>query len=140
MGNRYFYHPIPEFIHQQDFSIAHYEMLAIIILLKLWATAFKGQKIKLSWDNEVVVSVVNSSKARDQFLQAALRGIVFISAQHDFWVKLVYIPTKKNIILDLLSRAFISKHALKKFAEITKHRNMIKENVNDEMFDFTHEW
>ena len=101
-------------------------MLAIIILLKLWATAFKGQKTKLSCNNEVVIS-----KARDQFLQAALREIVFMSAQHDFRVKLVYISTKKNIIPDLLSRAFINKQVLKKSAEITKHRNMIKENVNE---------
>ena len=49
----------------QTFSIVHLEMINILVALRLWGHCWKSKKIIIKCDNQAVVSVLNTGKAKD---------------------------------------------------------------------------
>ena len=85
------------FIHQL-------ECLAMLVAIRLWGSAWKGQRLTVFCDNEAVVQVLNSGKTRDALLGKLLRNIWLVSSTHEFELRAVHLPGIENRVADLLSR------------------------------------
>ena len=97
------YHvPIP--LGYEQLTIVHLEMVNILVALKLFGQKWKGNRVLIKCDNEAVVSVLRSGKARDPFLGACARNIWYLSALQDVEMQYVHVLGKNNRRADLLSR------------------------------------
>ena len=93
---------VPTF--DQAVSIVHYEMINILLALRLWARDLSGKRLVIHCDNAAVVSILNTGKGQDSLLLAVARNVWLFAANSDIDLTLVHIPGKNNIIADLLSR------------------------------------
>ena len=66
-----------ELVEDEDWCIAHYELLAILVSLRVWKTKFKGKRFLVQCDNKAVVDVINCGTARDRNLQKLLRCFAY---------------------------------------------------------------
>ena len=80
------------------------ECLAIVIAIKAWAHKLDNTNLLLHCDNFSTVEIVNKGKSRHPFSQACLREIVWFTAQHNVWIKVVFVRGVSNRFTDLLSR------------------------------------
>ena len=97
--------PIPGFA----LTIVHWEMLNIVIALRMWGKYWKHRSILVYCDNEACVHVVATSKTRDLFLAACIRNIWLLTAYHDISLHIQHIRGRDNVKADLLSRLYSNK-------------------------------
>ena len=101
--NNIVYHvPIP--LGYNQFTIVHLEMVNILVALKLFGQTWRGNRVLIKCDNEAVVSVLRSGKARDPFLGACARNIWYLAALQDVEMQYVHVLGRNNRKADLLSR------------------------------------
>ena len=101
---QYFHLRIPKMFRRKGEIIADFEILAILVALRLWAASFRGTRFVLDCDNQTVVGVLNGKKSKNPFLQACLREVTECLAKNQCEIVVRYINTKKNTIPDWLSR------------------------------------
>ena len=108
--------PIPEYC--QNFSTENFEMLTILVAIRVWYQYWSNRQIIIKCDNQAVVSVLNSGKIQDMTLVAITRNITMEAAKYDIDLQVIHILGVDNKIADLLSRWQITKEPeqiLKKF-------------------------
>ena len=89
-------------------GIVHLEMLNILVALRVWAKQWATKTISVKYDNEAVVTILQSGKTRDPLLAAICRNISMETARADIRLRTTHIPGKINIIADSLSRFHMS--------------------------------
>ena len=100
----YFHSEFPDFILSQHLDINCLELLTVMVALKLWGRHWSGLRLTVRCDNEVAVTVLNSGRCRNSFVNACLREICFLSATFGFEIRAVHLPGSLNEDADLLSR------------------------------------
>ena len=75
--------------------------------IKSWPHELRGIWLKILCNNQSVVSVLNTGRARDFKLQQLLREVMWVQALHNFEMQAEYITTKENRTADILSRAHL---------------------------------
>ena len=88
----------------KNYNIAHLEILNIIVASKIWADHWADKSVNILCDNEAVVEVLKTGKARDMCLATCARNIWLIAAIFNINFSFSHIPGKSNIVADLLSR------------------------------------
>ncbi len=68
----YFHSQFPELIQQMRLHINALEMLTIRVATNVWGRHWKGKRIIVNCDNEASVTVINTGRSKDLFLQACL--------------------------------------------------------------------
>ena len=136
----YFHAKFPDHIMDQSLHINALELLTLMVALKLWGNKCQGQRIKLYCDNTVSVTVLNTGKSHDPFLQACLREICMLAAHHELEIRAVHLPGVDNRLPDLLSRWFISRKYRDEFFQLTSHLSVKECLIEDDMFHFSHTW
>jgi hypothetical protein len=68
------------------------------------ALYFRGKRIRIMCDNKTLVTVINTGKSRNSFLQHCLWELCFIAAIHEFEMRAVHLAGSENRIADFLSR------------------------------------
>ena len=94
----------PPFISAQTLDISSLELLTIIVALKLWGARWAGLRITVCCDNKAAVTVVNTGRCRNPFMNSCLREICYFAAIYEFEVRAVHVPRVSNHFADLLSR------------------------------------
>ena len=89
---------LPEMSH---LSIAHKELVPIVMACFIWGKQWSKQVIQFFSDNEAVVTVLNKLSSSDKNLIHLLRCIVFLAAKHS---TATHIPGKYNNLADAISR------------------------------------
>ena len=136
----YFAARIPErWRNKPDLNIAHYEMLAVIVAMKVWKRQLQGIRFVINCDNQVVVSVIQSGLTRDKCMAQLLRELTFICATGEFELVPRYIRSRDNRLPDLLSRAHLHKRYMNSFLQV-KPRDLVEIEIQDCMFDVTNVW
>ena len=97
------YH-LPVIYGFKNLNIAHLEMVNILVALKAFFYQWASKSILIHCDNQAVVSVLQSGKARDPFLDTCAHNIWLWAATHNIELKYVHILGKYNRVADLLSR------------------------------------
>ena len=91
-------------VNEERHHIAHFEMVNIVVCLRVWGNRWKHQKVVIYVDNAAVVSVCNTGYTRDMFLATCIRNIWLLMALYDIQFEVRHIPGYKNKTADLLSR------------------------------------
>ena len=79
-----------------SFQIVHLEMLNILVALRAWGSQWLHKRISIVCDNEAVVCVLNSGKAKDLTLAAIARNIQLLLATYNIEIVVRHIPGKKQ--------------------------------------------
>ena len=104
-GSKVFACKIADLSHIGDhFTIVHFEMLNILVAMRLWKDSLANKSIILYCDNLAVVNVLQSGRGRDLDLLAMARNVWLETAQADIDLQVQHIPGKANVVADLLSR------------------------------------
>ena len=88
----------------QNLTIVHLEMINIFLAVKLFAKIWSHKRVLIKCDNDAVVRVLRSGRARDPFLGACARNIWLQAAQHDIDLSYIHVLGKANVVADRLSR------------------------------------
>ena len=85
-------------------SIAHKELIPIVIAGLVWGQHWAGKVVQFISDNQAVVTVLTKLYCRDASLMGYLRCIVFSAARHGYWFTAKHIPGRNNTLADAISR------------------------------------
>ena len=81
-------------------TILQFEVVNILVALRLWTHFWAHKKIQIFSDNLAVVNVLNSGRILDDFLVACACTLWAIAAEHD--VTLIIITIDNDIVRELL--------------------------------------
>ena len=140
--NRYFHLTFPEHFVCNISGISQLEAITVVVAIKLWCHWLRGIKFIIRCDNEATVSVVNSGRATDKFLQQSAREITFLACKYEFEIKAVHIAGSENRLPDWLSRACLDLRYMRKFLSATDG-SWIQDKVNSHishMLEFSCAW
>ena len=98
-----YHHEIP-YCYRLSLTIVHFEMLNVMVALRLWGESWTNATVKVHCDNAAVVSILNSGSSRDPFLAAAARTLWLIKAQYNIKLIVTHIRGTDNTYADILSR------------------------------------
>ena len=101
-GSRAYTAEIPYDI-SSNASITHLEMYNIVIASRLWAYELQDSVISLKCDNESAMSVCNSGKTRDTFLNLCLYELWLLICKYNIDLRVSHIKGKDNVLADALS-------------------------------------
>ena len=135
--DQYLHGVFPPFISEQNLDISSLELLTVFVALKLWGARSTGLPITFRCDNEAAVTVVNTGRCRNPFMNSCLREICYFAALHEFEVCAVHIPGVSNHFADLLSRRDSCSLAAKaQFLQRVQRNHLQEVPVPDGMFQF----
>ena len=115
----------------QNINIASLEMINILVALKVWHSQWAGHRVLIHCDNQAVVSVLNTGKARDEFLCKIARNIFLWLSACNINLQVVHVAGRCNTVADLLSRWFITCNNFQKLQELIHHVTWVA--VNEEL-------
>ena len=133
--DKYFHSVFPDFILSQHLDINCLELLTIIIALKLWGPRWKGLRLTVRCDNEVAVTVLNTGRCRNPFLNSCLREICYLSVSFEFEVRAVHLPGGENSAADTLSRWHDNTSARDHFLTLASNTHLTEVEVPAAMFE-----
>ena len=140
-GDQYFHAAFPSFVVQQTLDINCLELLTIIVALKLWGLRWSGLRLTVRCDNEVAVTVLNTGRCRNSFLNSCLRELCYLAAIHEFEIRAVHVPGVSNCYADILSRWDSNTLAGRtEFLAHAQHVNLQAVPVPDDMFQFDNDF
>ena len=85
-------------------NITHFEMVNIIIALKLWGQQWVNKKVLLKTDNMAVAQICTNGYTRDMVLATYVRNMWLLTAKYDIELVVQHVEGKNNVIADVLSR------------------------------------
>ena len=130
--DQYFHGVFRLYISELNLDISSLEFLTIVAL-KLWGARWTGLCITVRYDNEAAVTVVNTGRCRNPFMNSCLREICYFAALYEFEV----CPGVSNHFTDLLSRWYsCSLSAKKQFLQRIQHDHWQDVSVPDAIFWF----
>ena len=140
-GDQYFHAAFPSFVVQHTLDINCLELLTIIVALHLWGLRWSGLRLTVRCDNEVVVTVLNTGRCRNSFLNSCLRELCYLAAIHEFEIRAVHVPGVSNRYADILSRWDSNNLAGRtEFLAHAQHVNLQAVSVPDDMFRFDNDF
>ena len=140
-GDQCFHAVFPSFVVLQTLDINCLELLTIIVGLKLWGLRWPGLRLSVRCDNEVAVTVLNTERCRNSFLNSCLRELCYLEAIHEFEVRAVHDPGVSNCYADLLLRWDSCTIAGRsQFLAHAQHANLHAVPVPDDLFQFDNDF
>lgn len=139
-GREYFHADFPQYLLRTSLHIADFELLAVVLAFKVWTATLCNKKVVINCDNEAVVRAINSGRAKDPFLQAGLRELVFLCCCNGIEVKASHIKSVENRLPDYLSRWNLGIRHRRAFYRETKGRGYRRVLVSPEIFKFACKW
>ena len=137
---KYFHAVFPEFILRMNLHINALELLTVMVTLKIWGSGWKGVRFKIFCDNEASVTVLNSGRTRDPFMQACVREILWLCSTFQCEIRACHLEGSKNRIPDLLSRWDFSPRHKEEFLTLTCDTAVAEYKVSENLFKFSHDW
>ena len=137
---KYFHVRFPLFLKEAKVHINGLELITLIVALKVWGKYLKRKKVTMLCDNLSSVVVTQTGKARDPFLQACLRELLFVQAKGEFEVRVQHIRSAENRISDLLSRWYLNDSYRREFFQRLGDEKLEETFVFEGLFHFSHPW
>ena len=136
-GKQYFHGQFPQELRQHN--IAHLEILAVLVVLRIWKSELKGKYFWVHVDNGAVATVLNTGASRDENLQQALREILMVAAVQEFIIKAKHIRGVDNRIPDWLSK-WHDLEARQKFQQYAKDKQFKEIKPKIDILHMTDHW
>ena len=123
----------PECIRACGFSISSLECYNLLVAIRLWASDWAGHHVLIFCDNAATVCAMNSGRAEDPLIRAALREAWWLTAVNDIQLVVRHRPGADMEVADLLSRAQTSKAFHKKFAAFASSTDERERHITSNM-------
>ena len=91
------YHSEIPHCYRLSLTIVHFEMLNVMVVLRLWGGSWKNSSVTVHCDNAAVMSVLNSGSSRDPFLAAIARTLWLIKAQYNIKLIVKHIRCQQRV-------------------------------------------
>ena len=88
----------------EEWSIAHKELLPIVLARMVWGHRWTNPRIMVHCDNEVIVEVVAAGYSKEANLMHLLRCLFLVTAFHELSLRSMYIQGVQNVAADAISR------------------------------------
>ena len=137
---QYFKCRFPKWMKERGFCINELELAAFVLALKIWQEKVKNKNVLAYCDNQCTVEVINRGKAHNKIAQEYLREIVYILANNNAALKVIYISSECNRIPDSLSRWNEGPHQKFRFNSLTNNISTQEILVNERNFDLCNKW
>ena len=89
--------------------IVIFEMLNILIALRVWGDEWCNMRVTCFCDNRAVVDVLEDNRTKDRWLGLILREILMLQAKLNIQLKVLHVRGEANPIADALSRVHMRK-------------------------------
>ena len=103
-GDHFYAARFPESVTGAGHTIAHLELLNVVVALKMWSDRWAGWTVQIYCDNLNSVYVLQSGRSRDSFMQACAREVFLVTAAGDKDIQVCHRPGLSMIWADALSR------------------------------------
>ena len=104
-GSQFYSERFPDDLLAVQHSIAHLELLNIVVAVRTWAELWAHQRVAVQCDNMNACLAVRSGRTRDRFMQACVRELFHLSTVHDLELQVTHCPGVTLQRADALSRA-----------------------------------
>ena len=121
-ASQFYGRKFPKDVIDEKHSIAHLEMLNLVVAVKVWAKWWAGHRIEIRSDNMNTCLLVMSGKSKDDFMLSCARELYEIVAAHDIDLSVIHVPGLSLTLADALSR----EHTGQKFENIVKSQSVLK--------------
>ncbi|MCH2416896.1 MAG: hypothetical protein MK195_09075 [Acidimicrobiales bacterium] len=138
-GRDYFHTNFPPAILEKDLPIHALEMLAVLLGVRTWGRLCTGMRLQIYCDNEAAVTVINSSKTKDDFLGSCLRELWLEVSKFGFELRAVHLPGEENRVADWLSRWDINPKYQQFFHQFIAGEDYNEIVITPEVFAFSGE-
>ena len=138
--NECYHLEFPAWVRERTNNIAHFEFLALLVTLKLWKRKLSNKFLVFLCDNQAVCHAVNAGLAKDAFLLQCLREVAWLCCTYDFYIRLQYIESARNLIPDLLSRMSIDRKAKLKFHKLNSELRLKMIDANMDLLNLSSCW
>ena len=101
----YYARRFPDRILAAEHSIAHLELLNIVVAVKVWRWQWAGHRVRVWSDNANACIAVQTGRSRDDFMQECVRELFLYTAAHDIELHVLHRPGVELQRADALSRA-----------------------------------
>ena len=103
-GDQFYAAPFPPGVVKAGHTIAHLELLNIVVAVKVWRERWAGWAVQIFCDNMNSVFVLQSGHSRDLFMRECAREVFLHTAACDIELQICHRPGVKMIWADALSR------------------------------------
>ena len=101
----YYAREFPTWVQRQEHTIAHLELLNIVVALKVWRRQWAGYRVCIWSDNSNACIAVQTGRTKDDYMQDCVREIFLYTAAADIELHVRHRPGTELIRADALSRA-----------------------------------
>ena len=133
-GEAYYAEEFPDGVQQAKHSIAHLELLNVVVALKTWANEWRGHTVQVSCDNMNACLAVQSSRSKDPFIQHCIREIFVWRVSFDVDLAIVHCPGRNMTRADALSRMHKEQRCREWVQRDTELRRAKRVRVDREVF------
>ena len=97
----------PEQVLRQEHSIAHLELLNIVVAVKIFKHQWAGHRVRVCSDNTNVCVAVQTGGTRDKFMQECVRELFLYTAAFEIELHVLHRPGVELLRADALPFVFI---------------------------------
>ena len=134
-GNEFYAEVFPEMVIKGEHTIAHLELLNVVVALKVWALEWSKKRVRVSCDNTNACRAIQSGRSRNDFMQKCVRELFLWCARYDVELVAVHCPGVKLVRVDALSRV----HTHERFRVLVENDEVLKRSrrvrVREELFE-----
>ena len=103
-GDAFYAERFPEAVLDMGHTIAHLELLNIVVAVKVWGEKWRGHSLQIKTDNMNACLAVQTGRSRDPFIQHCVRELFVLSVAYDIELHVLHWPGKNLVRADALSR------------------------------------
>ena len=123
----------------QGITIAHLELLALIVAIKSWKHKVTGNRFCVHCDNLLVVQAVNAGMTKNKLMADLPRELCFVAAVNKCEVVVLHVLGINNRIPDILSRIHTHQKFNNQFCQI-RQPDWINVDISPALFNIAHDW
>ena len=116
-GEQFYATPFPEWVQEEGHTIAHLELLNIVVAVKVWGDRWSGWTVQIYCDNANSVFVLQTGRSRDLFMRGCAREIFLYTAAQDIDLQICHRPGVEMVWADALSR----EHTHPRYADFVRN-------------------
>ena len=106
-GESYYAESFPQWLQEEEHSIAHLELFNVVVAVKVWCKEWRGHKVEIRTDNMNACLAMQTGRSRDKFVQHCVRELFVYCVKYDIEFYAKHQPGRELVRADALSRMFV---------------------------------
>ena len=126
-GKCYYAEEFPQWLRDEGHSIAHLELLNVVVAVKVWCEEWRGQRVEIITDNMNACLAMQTGRSRDGFIQHCVRELFVFCVKYDIELHAKHNPGRELVRADALSRMYVDRRCamwVERDAELRRARRV----------------